>query len=85
MREPTLTVPHFGEALLGEGLRESWVALELQMGQSSQTIQGQRGQLVVSQVPGEGRAERDTTVRALLPGYLSQAEGTAPIAPLVRC
>lgn len=67
VKEPTIQVPHFGEALLGEGLRESWVALELQVGQSSQTIQGQSDQLVVSQVPGDGRAERDTTVRAVLP------------------
>lgn len=37
------------------------------MGQSSQTSQGQRDQLVVSQVPGEGKAERESTVRALLP------------------
>lgn len=70
-----LQVPHFGEALLGEGLGESWVALELQMGQSSQTIQGQCDQLVVSQVPGEGKAERETTVRALLPVVSQPSRG----------
>lgn len=66
MREPTPPVPHFGEALLGEGLRESRVALELQMGQSTQTIQRQRDQLVISQVPDEGKAEREIVVRVLL-------------------
>lgn len=66
MKEPTPPVPHFGEALLGEGLRETWVALELQMGQSTQTTQRQRDQLVISQVPGERRAERETVVSVLL-------------------
>ena len=66
MREPTPPVPHFGEALLGEGLREGRVALELQMGQSTQTIQRQRDQLVISQVPDKGKAERETVVRVLL-------------------
>lgn len=65
MKEPTPPVPHFGEALLGEGLGESGVALELQMGQSIQTIQRQRDQPVISQVPDEGKAERETAVRVL--------------------
>lgn len=53
------------------------------MGQSSQTIQGQSDQLVVSQVPGEGKAERDTKSGLCCQGYLSQGEGTASIAPLM--
>lgn len=66
VKEPTPLIPHFGEALLGEGLRESWVALELQMGQSTQTIQRQRDQLVISQVPDEEKADSETVVRILL-------------------
>lgn len=85
VREPTLQVPHFWEALLGEGLRESWVALELQMGQSSQTIQGQRDQLVVSQVPGEGKQRGTPRSGLCCQWYLGQAEGTASLAPLMRC
>lgn len=62
VKELTPPIPHFGEALLGEGLRESWVALELQMGQSTQTIQRQRDQLVISQVPDEEKADSETVV-----------------------
>lgn len=45
------------------------------MGQSSQAIQGQRDQLVISQVPGEGEAERDTEVRALLTAVPQPSRG----------
>lgn len=36
------------------------------MGQSTQTIQRQRDQSVIGQVPDEGKAERETVVRVLL-------------------
>lgn len=78
VKEPPPPVPHFGEALLGEGLRESRVALELQMRQSTQTIQRQCDQPVISQVPDEGKAERETAVGVLLLVLSQPSRGCLP-------
>lgn len=43
--------PQFWETVLGEGLRQGQVPFELQVHQTSQSGQGQCGQLVVGQVP----------------------------------
>lgn len=85
VKKPTPPVPHFGEALLGEGLGESRVALELQMGQSTQTIQRQCDQPVISQVPDEGKAERKATVRVLLLVVSQPSRGLESHAVCLDC
>lgn len=51
------------------------------MGQSIQTIQRQRDQPVISQVPDEGKAERETAVRVLLLVVSQPSRGLESHAP----
>lgn len=55
------------------------------MGESTQTIQRQRDQPVIGQVPDEGKAERETTVRVWLLELSLPSRGLESPAACLAC